>query len=214
MDSLSLLQGIFPTQGSNPGLPHCRRILYQLRHQGSPRKRSGRTKLSLPSSTLLVLTPRGLSKKGPFPRKASSPQPWQELLHKWPRMGEVFRTDMRQQVAETVRKGQARGSLTSFSRSTRKPFARKSEDAGSLPVPPGGQKAISSPLPLPLALVWSRPILKSPDPRVRCQPKTTYCGFRDCQHSEASHPAPTQRDQSSSSAFLLGSKVMFAILIC
>ena len=28
--SLSLLQGIFPTQGSNPGLPHCRQILYQL----------------------------------------------------------------------------------------------------------------------------------------------------------------------------------------
>ena len=27
--------GIFPTQGSNPGLPHCRRILYQLSHQGS-----------------------------------------------------------------------------------------------------------------------------------------------------------------------------------
>ena len=34
--SLSLLQGIFPTQGSNPGLPHCRRILYWLSHQGSP----------------------------------------------------------------------------------------------------------------------------------------------------------------------------------
>ena len=34
--SLSLLQGIFPTQGSNPDLPHCRRILYQLSHQGSP----------------------------------------------------------------------------------------------------------------------------------------------------------------------------------
>ena len=34
--SRSLLQGIFPTQGSNPGLPHCRRILYQLSHQGSP----------------------------------------------------------------------------------------------------------------------------------------------------------------------------------
>ena len=28
--SLSLLQGIFPAQGSNPGLPHCRWILYQL----------------------------------------------------------------------------------------------------------------------------------------------------------------------------------------
>ena len=35
--SLSLLQGIFPTQGSNPGLLHCRQILYQLSHQGSPR---------------------------------------------------------------------------------------------------------------------------------------------------------------------------------
>ena len=34
--SLSLLQGIFPTQGSNPGLPHCRQILYQLSHLGTP----------------------------------------------------------------------------------------------------------------------------------------------------------------------------------
>ena len=34
--SLSLLQGIFPTQGWNQGLHHCRRILYQLSHQGSP----------------------------------------------------------------------------------------------------------------------------------------------------------------------------------
>ena len=48
--SLSLLQGIFPTQGSNPGLPtegsnpglpHCRQILYQLSHQGSPRVPDG-----------------------------------------------------------------------------------------------------------------------------------------------------------------------------
>ena len=31
----ALLQGIFPTQGWNPGLPHCRRILYQLSYQGS-----------------------------------------------------------------------------------------------------------------------------------------------------------------------------------
>ena len=35
--SLSLLQGIFPTQGSNPGLPHCGQILYLLSHKGSPR---------------------------------------------------------------------------------------------------------------------------------------------------------------------------------
>ena len=34
--SLSLLQGIFPTQGSNSGLPHCRWIVYELSHKGSP----------------------------------------------------------------------------------------------------------------------------------------------------------------------------------
>ena len=37
VDSLFLLQAIFPTQGSNPGLLHCRQIVYQLRHKGSPR---------------------------------------------------------------------------------------------------------------------------------------------------------------------------------
>ena len=35
--SLSLLQKIFPTQGLNPGLLHCRQIFYQLSHKGSPR---------------------------------------------------------------------------------------------------------------------------------------------------------------------------------
>ena len=35
--SLSLLQRIFPTQGSNQGLLHCRQILYYLSYQGSPR---------------------------------------------------------------------------------------------------------------------------------------------------------------------------------
>ena len=36
--TLSLLQGTFPTQGSNPGLLHDRQILYQLSHQVSPFK--------------------------------------------------------------------------------------------------------------------------------------------------------------------------------
>ena len=40
--SLSLLQGIFPIQGSNPGLPHCGQILYQPSHQGSPKSLAGR----------------------------------------------------------------------------------------------------------------------------------------------------------------------------
>ena len=39
--NLSLLQGIFPTQGSNPGLPHCRQILYQMSHKGSPKSIQG-----------------------------------------------------------------------------------------------------------------------------------------------------------------------------
>ena len=36
MGSHSLLHGIFPIQGSNPHLLHCREILYCLSHQGSP----------------------------------------------------------------------------------------------------------------------------------------------------------------------------------
>ena len=38
--SLSLLQGIFPTQGSNPGLPHCRWILYQLSNHAAAAAKS------------------------------------------------------------------------------------------------------------------------------------------------------------------------------
>ena len=39
--SLSLLQGVFSTQGSDPGLPHCRWILYQLRHREAQEYWSG-----------------------------------------------------------------------------------------------------------------------------------------------------------------------------
>ena len=35
MGSHSLLRGIFPTQGLNPGLLHCRKIIYHLSNQGS-----------------------------------------------------------------------------------------------------------------------------------------------------------------------------------
>ena len=37
VDCHVLLQGIFPTQGSNPDLPHRRQTVYRLSHQGSPR---------------------------------------------------------------------------------------------------------------------------------------------------------------------------------
>ena len=44
--SLSLLQGIFLNQGSNPGLPHCRKILYPAEPQGKS-KNTGVGSLSL-----------------------------------------------------------------------------------------------------------------------------------------------------------------------
>ena len=39
VDCHFLLQGIFPTQESNPGLPHCRQTLYRLSHLGSSETR-------------------------------------------------------------------------------------------------------------------------------------------------------------------------------
>ena len=48
--------GIFPSQGSNLGLPHCRQILYHLSHQGSPPKFYKRNH---PPSCCLVMTTRG-----------------------------------------------------------------------------------------------------------------------------------------------------------
>ena len=49
--SLSLLQGIFPTQGSNRGLLHRRRIRYRLRHKGSY---NGKHLLKYPELLLLL----------------------------------------------------------------------------------------------------------------------------------------------------------------
>ena len=55
---LSLLQGIFPTQGSKPGLPHCRWILYQLSHQGSPNTSIQFSSAQSLSRVRLFATPR------------------------------------------------------------------------------------------------------------------------------------------------------------
>ena len=54
--SLALLQGIFPIQGSNPGLLHCRQILYQLSHKGSPKGSNISTPLKLSSQRLPVIS--------------------------------------------------------------------------------------------------------------------------------------------------------------
>ena len=54
MDSHFLLQGIFPTQGSDPGLLHCRQILYSLSHQEAYHNSS----LDKEPSTQLSVVPR------------------------------------------------------------------------------------------------------------------------------------------------------------
>ena len=62
--SLSLLQGTFSTQGSNPGCPRCRRILYQLSHQGRPEtilKVLRRIEWEVTCPTLLASEPLNLS---------------------------------------------------------------------------------------------------------------------------------------------------------
>ena len=65
--SLSLLQWIFPTQGSNPGLPHCRRILYQLSHKESTIQHPYGCPKQLPSKhSCLIL-----------------PLPWSPTFSKW-----------------------------------------------------------------------------------------------------------------------------------
>ena len=50
----AFLQGIFLTQGSNPGLPHCRWILYHLCHQGIPWTRNFHIELKWSRNTFLL----------------------------------------------------------------------------------------------------------------------------------------------------------------
>ena len=64
MGSLSLIQGIFPTQGSNPGLLHCRWILYQLSHREAQlirallkERQTGKKKKKIQSKKLKPKTP-------------------------------------------------------------------------------------------------------------------------------------------------------------
>ena len=63
----ALLQGIFPTQGSNPGLLHCRQILHCLSHQGSPSVEGGGVPAMLCGKTQLASADReggGFTRQG------------------------------------------------------------------------------------------------------------------------------------------------------
>ena len=72
--SLSLLQGIFITQGLNPGLPDCRRILYQLSHKGSLKK------VKLLSYVQLFATPWNITYQAPSSMGFSRQEYWSVLL--------------------------------------------------------------------------------------------------------------------------------------
>ena len=63
----ALLQGIFPTQGSNPGLLHCREILYHLSHQRSPWIMNN--VLSCFSRVRLFVTPWTIGPQAPLSRQ-------------------------------------------------------------------------------------------------------------------------------------------------
>ena len=72
--SLALLQGIFPTQGSNPGLPHCRRIVLHAESQGKP-KNTGVGCLSLLQRIFLIwsISPMGIEPRSPALQMDSLP---------------------------------------------------------------------------------------------------------------------------------------------
>ena len=56
MGGHALLQGIFPTQVSNPRLPHCGQIFYRLSHQGSPTTKEVQEEIYLSSNNPKVLS--------------------------------------------------------------------------------------------------------------------------------------------------------------
>ena len=66
----ALLQWIFPTQGWNPDVPHCRRILYSLSHQGSPKKTLGFRKYGLCSIGFPGPGAQGGGNRGREPKSA------------------------------------------------------------------------------------------------------------------------------------------------
>ena len=57
MDCHFLLQGIFPTQGLNPGLLHCGQTLYHLSHQGSPTPLKQAAKVPREASIYILCRP-------------------------------------------------------------------------------------------------------------------------------------------------------------
>ena len=109
--SFSLLQGIFPTQGLNTSLLHCRQILYRLSHKGSPASDPRKVlnfpnfflEFHLPQTTRARLAERRCSEEKQFSSGAdvnlSKERPHQaappELRRALPRLGEQVPTQLK-----------------------------------------------------------------------------------------------------------------------
>ena len=76
-NSLFLLQGIFPTQALNPGLSHCRQILYQLSHKGSPPRSKCLLISWLQSLSTVILEPMKIKS---ITVSIVSPSIWHEVM--------------------------------------------------------------------------------------------------------------------------------------
>ena len=87
----AFLQGIFPTQGMNPGLPHCRSILFHLSHEGMPKHTSGqkgsRADKRLPDTR--TLGPHSTSRMQTTSKHRAPPAGGQAWTHRHPpRLGQ------------------------------------------------------------------------------------------------------------------------------
>ena len=80
---LSLLQGIFLTQGSNPGLPHCRRILSQLSHQGNPLRFWLPLILTFSAMIALSMFPNNMARREEREVYPDTPKKWASLVAQW-----------------------------------------------------------------------------------------------------------------------------------
>ena len=87
----SLLQGLFPTQGSNPGLLHCRQLLYCLSHQESPSQTAEIIVIRLEgeveafSGGLFIELRMAYWRLMKFPNTKSTKSLWQQLQRIYPR---------------------------------------------------------------------------------------------------------------------------------
>ena len=108
MGSCSLLQAIFPAQGSNPGLPHCRQILHQLSHQESTCLPIYITNWAFQVALLVKNAPANARDTGSIPGLGRFPGEGNGNLLQYSCLGNPMDRDAWQVTVHRVTKNQAR----------------------------------------------------------------------------------------------------------